>query len=38
MFPSGRRSRPVGPGIEIRDDPRDRQGREQELDDLTALE
>ena len=38
IFPSGRTSRSVGPGIEIRDDPSERIRREQELDDMTALE
>ncbi|CAD6577178.1 MAG: hypothetical protein ASARMPRED_008158 [Alectoria sarmentosa] len=38
IFPSGRSSRSVGPGIEIRDDPSERIRREQDLDDMTSLE
>ena len=38
IFPSGRSSRSVGPGIEIRDDPSERIRREQELDVMTSLE
>ncbi|CAF9906023.1 MAG: hypothetical protein ALECFALPRED_001943 [Alectoria fallacina] len=38
IFPSGRSSRSVGPGIEIRDDPSERTRREQDLDDMTSLE
>ena len=38
IFPSGRSSRSVGPGIEIREDPSERIRRERELDDLTSLE
>lgn len=38
IFPSGRSSRSVGPGIEIRDDPSERIRRERELDDITSLE
>lgn len=38
IFPSGRSSRSVGPGIEMRDDPAERIRREQELDDMTSLE
>ena len=38
IFPSGRTSRSVGPGIEVRDDPGERRRREQELNDMTALE
>lgn len=38
IFPSGRTSRSVGPGIEVRDNPGERRRREQELNDMTALE
>ncbi|KAL9069308.1 MAG: hypothetical protein Q9161_005588 [Pseudevernia consocians] len=38
IFPSGRSSRSVGPGIEIRDDPSERIRREQELEFMTSLE
>ena len=38
VFPSGRSSRSVGPGIEIREDPSERTRREQELNDMTYLE
>lgn len=38
IFPSGRNSRSVGPGIEIRDDPSERIRREQDLNDMTSLE
>lgn len=38
IFPSGRSSRSVGPGIEIRDNPAERRRRGQELDDMTSLE
>ena len=38
IFPSGRTSRSVGPGIEIRDDPGERKRREGDLDDMTSLE
>ncbi|MCJ1448160.1 MAG: hypothetical protein MMC23_008674 [Stictis urceolatum] len=39
VFPSGRSSRPMGPGIEIRDDPIKRRRRGGgELEDLTSLE
>lgn len=40
MFPSGRTSRAVGPGVELRDSDtavEDRR-RERELDDMTAME
>jgi len=38
ILPSGRSSRSVGPGIEVRDDPAERMRREQDLDDITSLE
>lgn len=38
IFPSGRSSRSVGPGIEIREDPSETMRRERELDDMTSLE
>jgi len=41
VFPEGRSSRPMGPGIEIRDDPverRRREGLDRDLDDMMALE
>ncbi|MCJ1453980.1 hypothetical protein MMC28_004330 [Mycoblastus sanguinarius] len=38
IFPSGRTSRSVGPGIEVRDDPAERRRRGQDLDDMVALE
>ena len=38
VFPSGRISRSVGPGIEIREDPSERIRREQELNEMTSLE
>ncbi len=38
IFPSGRTSRSMGPGIELRDDPIERRRRDGELDDLTSLE
>ncbi len=38
IFPSGRSSRSIGPGIEIRADPAERIRREQDLDDMTSLE
>ena len=38
IFPSGRSSRSVGPGIEIQENPSERIWRERELDDLTSLE
>ena len=38
IFPSGRTSRPVGPGIEIRDDPGGNRHSNGDLEDLTALE
>ena len=38
IFPSGRSSRSVGPGIEIRDDPSERVRLDRELDDMTSLE
>ncbi|KAK3171516.1 hypothetical protein OEA41_003600 [Lepraria neglecta] len=38
IFPSGRTSRSVGPGVELRDDPGERMRRERDLDDMTALE
>ncbi len=41
VFPEGRSSRPMGPGIEIQDDPverRRREGNDRDLDDMMALE
>ncbi|KAN0099786.1 TOM13 domain containing protein [Hyaloscypha variabilis] len=38
VFPTGRGRHPVGPGIEIRDDPSERRRREGNLDDITSLE
>lgn len=38
IFPSGRSSRSVGPGIEVRDNPTERSRQEQDLDDMTSLE
>ncbi|PMD60537.1 TOM13-domain-containing protein [Hyaloscypha bicolor E] len=38
VFPNGRTRHPVGPGIEIRDDPLERRRREGNLDDITSLE
>ena len=38
VFPSGRSSRPVGPGIEIRENPMERRRRNEGLDDMTSLE
>lgn len=38
IFPSGRSSRSVGPGIEIREDPSETMRWERELDDMTSLE
>ncbi|KAL2040684.1 hypothetical protein N7G274_006663 [Stereocaulon virgatum] len=38
IFPSGRTSRSVGPGVELREDPGERMNRERDLDDMTALE
>ncbi|KAL8729787.1 MAG: hypothetical protein Q9166_004510 [cf. Caloplaca sp. 2 TL-2023] len=38
IFPSGRTSRSVGPGIEMREDPSIRRRREKEMDDMTLLE
>ncbi|KAL8943325.1 MAG: hypothetical protein Q9211_001020 [Gyalolechia sp. 1 TL-2023] len=38
VFPSGRSSRSVGPGVEMRGDPTVRRQRKRELDDMTSLE
>ncbi|KAL8717094.1 MAG: hypothetical protein Q9225_005629 [Loekoesia sp. 1 TL-2023] len=38
VFPSGRSSRPVGPGVEMREDPSVQRRRKKELDDMTSLE
>ena len=38
IFPSGRASRRIGPGIEMRDDCASTQRANGNLDDLTALE
>ena len=39
IFPSGRTSRPVGPGVEMRADPvKNTDYRTGELEDITALE
>lgn len=38
VFPTGRSRHPVGPGIEVRDDPVERRRRNGQLDDLTSLE
>ncbi|KAI4178612.1 MAG: hypothetical protein L6R41_008312 [Letrouitia leprolyta] len=38
IFPSGRSSRLVGPGVEMREDPTKRQQRKREIDDMTSLE
>ncbi|KAL8733188.1 MAG: hypothetical protein Q9181_003671 [Wetmoreana brouardii] len=38
VFPSGRSTRPVGPGVEMREDPSIRRRREKEMEDMTSLE
>ncbi|MCJ1413213.1 hypothetical protein MMC19_007317 [Ptychographa xylographoides] len=38
IFPGGRATRPIGPGIEMRDDPVERRRREERLEDMTSLE
>ncbi|KAL9003945.1 MAG: hypothetical protein Q9188_003216 [Gyalolechia gomerana] len=38
IFPSGRSSRPVGPGVEMREDPSVWKQRKREMDDMTSLE
>ncbi|KAL8681361.1 MAG: hypothetical protein Q9186_002504 [Xanthomendoza sp. 1 TL-2023] len=38
IFPSGRTSRSVGPGVELREDPSRTRGRNKEMDDMTSLE
>ena len=39
VFPSRRSGRPIGPGIEVREDPIERRRRDgEELDAYTALE
>ncbi|KAL8837281.1 MAG: hypothetical protein Q9170_002576 [Blastenia crenularia] len=38
VFPSGRTSRPVGPGVELREDPSVSRRRRKDLDDMTSLE
>ncbi|KAL8811931.1 MAG: hypothetical protein Q9223_007415 [Gallowayella weberi] len=39
IFPSGRTSRSVGPGVEMREDPSSRtRRRDKEMDDITSLE
>ncbi|KAL8950227.1 MAG: hypothetical protein Q9222_003734 [Ikaeria aurantiellina] len=38
VFPSGRTSRPVGPGVELRESPSVRRGQDKELDEMTSLE
>ncbi|KAL9036238.1 MAG: hypothetical protein Q9214_006222 [Letrouitia sp. 1 TL-2023] len=38
IFPSGRSSRPVGPGVELREEPGIRGRKERELDQTTSLE
>ncbi|KAI4203573.1 MAG: hypothetical protein LQ350_001763 [Teloschistes chrysophthalmus] len=38
VFPSGRTSRPVGPGVEMREDPSRRKRSERELEEMTSLE
>ena len=38
VFPSGRGSHPIGPGIEVKDDPVDKRRRGYELEEMTALE
>ncbi|KAI9829673.1 MAG: hypothetical protein M1819_006044 [Sarea resinae] len=38
IFPSGRNTRPMGPGIEVRDAPPNRRRGTLDMDDLTSLE
>ena len=38
VFPSGRSSRSMGPGVEMRTDPGETRRRERELEEMTALE
>ncbi|KAL8858575.1 MAG: hypothetical protein Q9178_004869 [Gyalolechia marmorata] len=38
IFPSGRTSRSVGPGVEMREDPSTRWRQDKEMDELTSLE
>lgn len=38
VFPSGRTSRPVGPGVEMREDPSIRRRHKKELDEMASLE
>ncbi|KAL8910813.1 MAG: hypothetical protein Q9172_007783 [Xanthocarpia lactea] len=38
IFPSGRTSRSVGPGVEMREDPSKRWRQDKEMDELTSLE
>ncbi|KAL8781946.1 MAG: hypothetical protein Q9213_005785 [Squamulea squamosa] len=38
IFPTGRSSRSVGPGVEMREDPTTRRRNEKEMDDMTSLE
>ncbi|RDW78276.1 outer membrane protein TOM13 [Coleophoma crateriformis] len=38
VFPLGRSSRTVGPGIEVRDDPFEKRRRNGQLEDLTSME
>ena len=38
VFPSGRSTRSVGPGVEMRDNPMERRRRNEGLDDMTSLE
>ncbi|TVY80804.1 Mitochondrial import protein [Lachnellula suecica] len=38
VFPSGRSSHSIGPGIEVRDDPFERRRRDGQLEDLTSME
>jgi len=38
VFPSSRASHPIGPGIEIREDPTERRRRQGELDMMASLE
>ncbi|KAL8772785.1 MAG: hypothetical protein Q9209_002130 [Squamulea sp. 1 TL-2023] len=38
IFPTGRTSRSVGPGVEMREDPTTRRRNEKEMDDMTSLE
>ncbi|KAL8851232.1 MAG: hypothetical protein Q9221_003863 [Calogaya cf. arnoldii] len=38
IFPSGRTSRSVGPGVEMRKDPSMRRRQDKQMDELTSLE